>query len=175
HGQGNPRRRLAYALALPLRREHAGERRIDADREERGGKLPGSGLLFTALRHRMTDFLLTTKNTKNSSAFFVFFAVQSLLFLSWSSASAAPTNALASLENVHRILFLGDSITYAGQYVEDIEAYYVTRFPGRHFEFINVGLSSETVSGLSEEGHAGGKYPRPDLHERLGRILAKTK
>src|SRR5206468_3533951 len=84
-------------------------------------------------------------------------------------------NALAKLENVHRILFLGDSITYAGQYIEDIEAYYVTRFPDRHFEFINVGLSSETVSGLSEDGHAGGKYPRPDLHERLERILAKTK
>jgi lysophospholipase L1-like esterase/pimeloyl-ACP methyl ester carboxylesterase len=102
-----------------------------------------------------------------------------LLILSISSAfviqAAESANALAKFENVHRILFLGDSITYAGQYVEDIEACYVTRFPERRFEFINVGLSSETVSGLSEEGHAGGKYPRPDLHERLGRILAKTK
>ena len=52
---------------------------------------------------------------------------------------------------------LGDSITYAGGYAEDIEAYYVTRFPEQHFEFVNVGLSSETVSGLSEEGHAGGQ------------------
>jgi lysophospholipase L1-like esterase len=83
--------------------------------------------------------------------------------------------ALAKLQNVHRIVFLGDSITYAGGYVDDIEAYYLTRFPDAHFEFINVGLSSETVSGLSEEGHAGGKYRRPDLHERLARILEKTK
>ena len=39
---------------------------------------------------------------------------------------------------------------------------------------INVGLPSETVSGLSEEGHAGGKFPRPDLAERLERVLAVT-
>jgi lysophospholipase L1-like esterase len=91
------------------------------------------------------------------------------------TAVSADTNALAKLQNVQRIVFLGDSITYAGSYVDDIEAYYVTRFPEQHFEFINVGLSSETVSGLSEEGHAGGKFRRPDLHERLGRILAKAK
>src|SRR6201999_4377894 len=35
-----------------------------------------------------------------------------------------------------------------------------------------VGLSSEPVSGLSE---ASEKNPGPDLHERLGRILEKTK
>jgi lysophospholipase L1-like esterase len=101
--------------------------------------------------------------------------VIALLSLITLTAVAADTNALAELQNVHRIVFLGDSITYAGGYVDDIEAYYVTRFPERHFEFINVGLSSETVSGLSEEGHAGGKYRRPDLHERLGRILEKAK
>jgi lysophospholipase L1-like esterase len=31
------------------------------------------------------------------------------------------------------------------------------------------------VSGLSEDGHAGGKFPRPDLAERLDRVLAVTK
>ena len=31
------------------------------------------------------------------------------------------------------------------------------------------------MSGLSEAGHAGGKFPRPDLHERLARVLEKTK
>lgn len=88
---------------------------------------------------------------------------------------AAPTDALAKLQGVHRIIFLGDSITYAGGYVDDMAAYYVTRFPEQHFEFINMGLSSETVSGLSEPGHAGGKFSRPDLHERLARVLEKTK
>ena len=56
-----------------------------------------------------------------------------------------------------------------------LEAYFVTRYPGRTIEFINVGLPSETVSGLSEEGHAGGQFPRPDLHERLGRVLEQIR
>jgi len=76
---------------------------------------------------------------------------------------------------VKRVVFLGDSITYAGQYVEDIAAYQQARFPGHPVTIINVGLPSETVSGLSERGHADGKFPRPDLHERLARILAKTR
>lgn len=77
--------------------------------------------------------------------------------------------------NVHRILFLGNSITYAGKYIADIEAYFITRYPQRNIEFINAGLPSETVSGLSEPGHAGNKFPRPDLHERLGRVLEQTR
>lgn len=76
---------------------------------------------------------------------------------------------------VRRILFLGDSITYAGHYVDYFEAFMLTHFPARKFEIINAGLPSETLSGLSEGGHAGGKFPRPDLHERLDRVLAKTK
>lgn len=79
------------------------------------------------------------------------------------------------LPGVKRIVFLGDSITYGGQYVDDFELYLFTRFPERKFEVINAGLPSETVSGLSEEGHAGGKFPRPNVHERLDRVLAKTK
>jgi lysophospholipase L1-like esterase len=76
---------------------------------------------------------------------------------------------------VHKILFLGNSITYAGGYVSDVEAYFKVYYPGRQIEFINAGLPSETVSGLSEPGHAGGKFPRPDLHERLDRVLRLTK
>ncbi|HLL43407.1 MAG TPA: GDSL-type esterase/lipase family protein, partial [Segetibacter sp.] len=76
---------------------------------------------------------------------------------------------------IKRILFLGNSITWAGNYVNDVEAYLRVQYPGRQLEFINVGLSSETVSGLSEPGHAGGSFPRPDLHERLARVLKQTK
>ena len=79
------------------------------------------------------------------------------------------------LPGARRVLFLGDSITHSGQYVEWSEAYFVTRFPTRRIEFMNVGLPSETVSGLSEPGHAGGQFPRPDLQERLARVLEKTK
>lgn len=78
-------------------------------------------------------------------------------------------------EHVQRVLFLGNSITYAGQYVTDIEAYLAIRYPKKHFEIINVGLPSETVSGLTEPNHAGGRFPRPDLHERIDRVLSLTK
>jgi lysophospholipase L1-like esterase len=69
------------------------------------------------------------------------------------------------------ILFLGDSITYAGEYVNHLETAWRIQRPGREAQFLNAGLPSETVSGLSEPGHAGGAFPRPDLHERLARVL----
>jgi lysophospholipase L1-like esterase len=53
--------------------------------------------------------------------------------------------------------------------------YLLQEFPGRDYGIIDVGLPSETVSGLSEPGHAGGAFPRPDLHERLDRVLQKLK
>jgi lysophospholipase L1-like esterase len=79
------------------------------------------------------------------------------------------------LEGVRRVVFLGDSITHSGQYVEFIEAYLRLKDPALRCEFLDLGLPSETVSGLSEPGHAGGQFPRPDLHERLDRVLAKAK
>lgn len=74
-----------------------------------------------------------------------------------------------------RIVFLGDSITHSGQYVAYVETYFVLRQPEQKTEFINLGLSSETVSGLSEPNHADGKFPRPDLKERLARVLEQAK
>jgi lysophospholipase L1-like esterase len=74
-----------------------------------------------------------------------------------------------------RIVFLGDSITQAGRYIEIIESAIKAAKPDSNQTFIPLGLSSETVSGLSEPGHAGGKFPRPDLHERLDRVLEKAK
>lgn len=79
------------------------------------------------------------------------------------------------LEGKHTILILGDSITQAGDYVTDFDGWLVKKFPDKRFTVINAGVASETISGLSEENHAGGKFPRPDLHERLERVLEKTK
>lgn len=80
-----------------------------------------------------------------------------------------------ALLSAKRVVFLGDSITYSGQYIAYLEAYLLSRYPGKTFDFIDLGLPSETVSGLSEPGHAGGSFPRPDLHERLERVLDKLK
>ena len=98
-----------------------------------------------------------------------------ILVISLTLISLCMTAQLRLDSNIHHILFLGNSITYAGNYITDIETFIVTHHPGLHVEFINAGLPSETVSGLSEEGHADGKFPRPDLHERLKRLLDLTK
>ena len=90
-------------------------------------------------------------------------------------AFVSPTLAEDFLPGVKRVLFLGDSITYAGHYTELFDAFLFTQFPGQHIEVIDCGLPSETCSGLSEAGHAGGKFPRPDVHERLERVLALVK
>ncbi len=95
-------------------------------------------------------------------------ALSVVVFLICKTGMAFEPNDTAKI----KILFLGNSITYAGNYVTDIEAYLVTHHLDQQYEIINAGLPSETVSGLSEEGHAGGQFPRPDLHERLDRVLA---
>jgi lysophospholipase L1-like esterase len=102
----------------------------------------------------------------------VFAATLSLLI---GHGALAPAAAPAPLAGVRRVIFLGDSITYSGQYVEFIEAYLRVHSPALRSEFLDLGLPSETVSGLSEPGHAGGKFPRPDLHERLDRVLDQTR
>lgn len=74
-----------------------------------------------------------------------------------------------------RIAVVGDSITQAGHYVSFLSYQLHTQSPGRNFDIYPLGLSSETVSGLSEKGHAGGKFPRPCLFERFDRLLSKVK
>ncbi|MDF7806599.1 SGNH/GDSL hydrolase family protein [Pontiellaceae bacterium B12219] len=70
-----------------------------------------------------------------------------------------------------RWLFLGDSITQAGHYTDYIETWMLLNEADCP-EIINLGLSSETVSGLSEPEHP---FPRPCLHTRLDRVLECTK
>ncbi len=89
-------------------------------------------------------------------------------------ASAAPAPTTAPLAEARRIVVLGDSITYGGEYVEFFETWLRLTSPRSSVEILNLGLPSETVSGLSEDGHAGGSFPRPDLHERLARVLDGT-
>jgi lysophospholipase L1-like esterase len=72
-----------------------------------------------------------------------------------------------------RVLYLGDSITAGGGYIalRDAETFSRNAIPST----INCGLPSETISGLSEVGHADGRFPRPDLFERLDRVMKQTK
>ena len=96
-----------------------------------------------------------------------------------------PTNLMAGtsqdsrahrklLVHADRIVFLGDSITYNGGYVANFETWLKSLYSRRNIDVINLGLPSETVSGLSEDGHAGGRFPRPDLFTRLDSVLSKS-
>jgi len=78
------------------------------------------------------------------------------------------------LDGVKRIVFLGDSITYAGDYVVDFECWLLREHPSRSIEVLNLGLPSETACGLSEASHMQHGFARPDLHERLARVLVAT-
>ena len=82
------------------------------------------------------------------------------------AADAVPADTLLKAQ---RIAILGDSITHGGDWVAELIAW--MERTGTEAEVIDMGLPSETVSGLSENGHAGGKFPRPDLFERLDRVL----
>lgn len=86
---------------------------------------------------------------------------------------ALNADRMALLRNAKRVVFLGDSITYAGHYVGFFEVWMHQQLASPPL-VIDMGLSSETVSGLSEDGHAGGRFPRPDLTERLARVLHVT-
>lgn len=89
--------------------------------------------------------------------------------------SDSAAERLDLLRNAETVVFLGDSITHQGGYVSRFEAWVLSQLRDEAPTIINIGLSSETVSGLSEEGHAGGRFPRPDLAERLDRVLALAK
>ncbi|MEY2599485.1 MAG: hypothetical protein RLZZ142_1744 [Verrucomicrobiota bacterium] len=93
---------------------------------------------------------------------------------STTTPTAAPDLASSILQS-KRIVFLGDSITAGAAYVINVAtALQSKRLPNGGPEVLSAGLSSETTSGLSEEGHGGPGdkgFPRPYLHERLTRVL----
>lgn len=103
-------------------------------------------------------------NMLRSIAFVLSFA------LTVGNVAAADRDAL--LDPHQRILFLGDSITHAGHYISRIETQLRIANPDSVPELINLGLPSETCSGLSEPDHP---FPRPDVHERIDRALSKIK
>ncbi len=92
------------------------------------------------------------------------------LLLGSASLLAQPLPNL-EIEDGDQILFLGDSITQSGRYVALFEAYLWFEYPDLHLDIVNLGLGAETASGDSEPTH---EYPRPDIHERIDRVLEAT-
>ncbi|MFY0599748.1 MAG: SGNH/GDSL hydrolase family protein [Cyclobacteriaceae bacterium] len=76
------------------------------------------------------------------------------------------------LKDGMKIAFIGDSITQAGGYIELLRSFIAKRYPDKKVELINLGLSGETITGLTEESHPG---PRPYLFDRLESLLDEHK
>jgi lysophospholipase L1-like esterase len=86
--------------------------------------------------------------------------------------------AVPELKDAKRIVFLGDSITYDGNYVNDVDEWLSSH--GVAAEVINLGLPSETGADLTpteqQETHIKPNgFPRPTISERLQRVLDKTR
>ncbi len=88
------------------------------------------------------------------------------------AASGTVGRAELPFADGERVLFVGDSITQDGRYVALTEAYLWAAYPDRNIDVVNAGLSSETVSGITEPVHP---YPRPNVHDRLAQALELTK
>lgn len=95
-----------------------------------------------------------------------------VVWVACAACGAPAAEARFFLRDGDRVVFLGDSITNAGGFVQDVDLTLRTRFPEQRFTLLNLGLPSEGVTGLTERDHP---FPRPDVHERLERALAKTR
>src|SRR5438874_2629091 len=105
-----------------------------------------------------------------SAQILVAFTFALLLALHAAEGAGGNIDSLAG----RKIVFLGDSITQGGGYVTFTSYYLDKLYPQKEFDVYGLGLSSETLSGLSEPNHAGGAFPRPCLFERLGRLLEQV-
>lgn len=103
---------------------------------------------------------------------FVRLLVTSIAVLALILASADSAIAEMPFADGQTVLVLGDSITQNGQYVALAEAYLWAAYPDRKIDMISIGLSSETVSGITEPVHP---YPRPNVHHRLTKALDAAK
>lgn len=92
--------------------------------------------------------------------------------LSARAAEPAAGGLPAPFPDGARILFLGDSITFADDYIAYLDLFFRTRHPELRVAFINRGMPSETIAGTSEPAH---DPPRPELFSRLEATLAETK
>jgi lysophospholipase L1-like esterase len=92
----------------------------------------------------------------------------------WTATLFPAMAATAPLEGIRRVVFLGDSITQAGDYVADVECWLLSR--GHRLEVFNIGLPSETATELTAAENAehlkSAGFPRPFIGDRLDRSLA---
>ncbi len=118
--------------------------------------------------------LLFSSSPRLFRPFLRVFALVASFVLLWPAlavAADAPPSPIVALTG-RRVLILGDSITQDGRYVSFLEYALRRLAPDATCDLISVGLSAETVSGLSERSHP---FPRPCVIERLDRALTAVK
>jgi lysophospholipase L1-like esterase len=93
-----------------------------------------------------------------------------ILLASWVIGQSAI--AQVDVEEHDVIVFYGDSITQGGQYVDLVETWLLASRPEWKGRIYNRGISSETLSGLTEADH---KPPRPCALDRFTRDLPPLK
>ncbi len=98
-------------------------------------------------------------------------ALAALLLAAALAAPAAEPDGLP-FQPGQRVLFLGDSITHGGQYIAFVQTYLWATQPKLNLDVINLGLSSETVNGMSEPGHP---FPRPCILSRADKALQSAR
>ena len=109
---------------------------------------------------------------KNSINFILFLFIALSNPLVMPAQEAQKENAIAkAFFAASTIAFLGDSNTYRGTFVTDLESAIIANDKANP-TLLNLGLSSETCSGCSEPAHP---WPRPNVHERFKRVLEKAK
>lgn len=98
-------------------------------------------------------------------------ALRNLFFTMLVSLQVGAAERPDYLHSGNQIVFLGDSITAAGDFIAIVDAQLRMAYGEDVPDLINLGLPSETCTGLSEPDHP---FPRPDVHERLDRALEKA-
>lgn len=93
------------------------------------------------------------------------------------SQTEETNRAKSALLGAGKVVFLGDSITQAGDYIVDVQCWLFAHGIVNHF--INLGLGSETATDLKPAENAGHvqayQFARPAIRERLGRALSLTR
>ncbi len=84
--------------------------------------------------------------------------------------SAAVQVGCSKKASVGTVVFLGDSITEEGHFVDDIESVWRLKKSGVPGRVISLGVGGETVSGLTEPLFPG---VRPTVFSRLDLVLAR--
>ena len=157
-----------------MRREN---QEIHPQMTQRGTQINSEAFLFhlrSSLCHLWMNLLIfpyPRSSFVRKSAPMTIFRISLVLLLGFVSAPARADGPFA-LKGGERIVVIGDSITQAGGYVVDFEAFLLTRFPDKAFTVLNHGLSSETASGTSEPDHTP---HRPCIHDRFDRDVTEWK